>query len=91
MRVLAGLILSTGAVCSSNLFCGGTLVLRIIIVLGEVVKSYMSFPFSGMLFCEWVYIDTLRVAIVIIRVIVCVLSLIRSESELRCETFIRSS
>lgn len=37
------------------------------------------------------YIDTLGVAMVIMRMIVCLLSLIRSESELRCETPIRSS
>lgn len=52
MRVLTGFILSTGVVCSRNLFCGGTLVLRIMIILGEVAKRYMSFPFSGLLLCE---------------------------------------
>lgn len=86
MRVLVGLLLSTGAVCGRNLFCGGALVLRIMIVLGEVAKRYISFPFGGVLFCDWVYIDTLGVAMVIMRIIVCVLSLIRSESELRCES-----
>lgn len=85
MSVLGGLFLSARAVCGGNLFCGGTLVFRIMIVLGEVVKSYLIFPFRGLLLCEWVYMDTLSVAIVIISLLVCVLSLIRRESELRCE------